>query len=765
MRSLPCKIKGIILSVAVCMTSACGGSGGATATGPTVPSAALSTLAVAPSTVLADGVACAEVSVAVKDSAGNPMMGVTVTFTATGSANTFNPSTASSGANGVATASLTSTRPEAKTVSAVAGGVALAQTQTAQFTAAVGSISFATQPSQVTAGESLGPVQVAAMSPGGAPTQFVETVVVSLAVAPTGAELAGTTTALPGNLTASFSGLSLQKAGSYVLRVSSSGVYADSLAFSVGAGAPNATTSTLAAQPPSVPSDGTWIDLVATLRDRYGNSGPGTVTFAASGTATFVQPSSPAGADGVVTGRVSSFTPGSQSVRAVVAGNVVASTTVSFTGTPLSVSRSTVAVTPALLPADGITAATVTVDVRNADGLGVNGQIVSLAFSGSGTVSPALATTDAAGKATFNVVSTVVTEGSLVATVNPGPSQLVLTSSPSLKFTENARWEFVGAGRGFTVAIMEDGTLWQWGNYSAGPSVRRQVGTDNRWVSADVGADNKAAVKSDGTLWGWGSNSRGQVGDGTYETRIFPVQLGVDTNWAWPVVGDGHSLSVKTDGSIWGWGGFVCDGVGGPRNAPVVFESGVASAAVGDSFTHVVKTDGSLWACGINGVGQLGVGAGLGPFSSLVHVGVDRDWKSVAAGANHAVAVKTNGTLWGWGVNASGQVGDGTTANRFTPVQIGVDTDWESVSAIVTSSLGRRKDGTLWAWGANIGSTGNSLQPVQVGTDSDWASVTGGRYHVTAIKADKSLWTWGANLYGELGDGTQQQTSVPQRVP
>src|SRR3990172_345906 len=118
----------------------------------------------------------------------------------------------------------------------------------------------------------------------------------------------------------------------------------------------------------------------------------------------------------------------------------------------------------------------------------------------------------------------------------------------------------------------------------------------------------------------------------------------------------------------------------------------------------------------------------------------------VSAGGFPTVAIKTDSTLWAWGWNLLGQLGDGTTDDRDTPVQIGTDTDWAQVSAGGSHTLAIKIDGTLWAWGWNgLGQLGDGTNddtniPVQIGTDTDWAQVAAGENHTIAIKTDSTLW-------------------------
>ena len=140
-------------------------------------------------------------------------------------------------------------------------------------------------------------------------------------------------------------------------------------------------------------------------------------------------------------------------------------------------------------------------------------------------------------------------------------------------------------------------------------------------------------------------------------------------------------------------------------------------------------------------------------------------------GQHFVMAIKAEGSLWAWGRNQSGQLGDGTTSLRKNPKQIGTDTDWHRIVAAKLHTLAIKNDGTLWAWGFNSngqlgdGTTYSKHIPTQVGSATNWSAIAGGPGHTLALKSDGTLWAWGYNVYGQLGDGTtQQKTALTQEV-
>jgi len=176
--------------------------------------------------------------------------------------------------------------------------------------------------------------------------------------------------------------------------------------------------------------------------------------------------------------------------------------------------------------------------------------------------------------------------------------------------------------------------------------------------------------------------------------------------------------------------------------------------------SYGVKNDGTLWGWGVNEFGQLGNGTTVDS-TIPIQIGNENNWTEVFAmdGSSHVLAIKKNGTLWAWGWNAWGQVGNGNTTNVYTPVQIGTDQNWKSIACYDTHNLALKTDGTLWSWGNNyngqLGMTGgHRYYPTQVGNDNDWAIIATGLESSYAIKTNGTLWSWGDNNRAQLGNGT-----------
>jgi alpha-tubulin suppressor-like RCC1 family protein len=167
-----------------------------------------------------------------------------------------------------------------------------------------------------------------------------------------------------------------------------------------------------------------------------------------------------------------------------------------------------------------------------------------------------------------------------------------------------------------------------------------------------------------------------------------------------------------------------------------------------------IKTDGTLWVWGLNDWGMLGDGTEEKRISP-VRIGTDNDWAYVSAGWSHSVALKTDGSLWAWGSNSHGQLGDGAEIHRYSPVRIGTDNDWSFISAGDSFNIAIKTDGSMWGWGSNafsqIGDFVNGKNvyiPTRIGSDNDWAFVSTGYSSNLAIKTDGSLWTWGEIVGG-----------------
>ena len=211
--------------------------------------------------------------------------------------------------------------------------------------------------------------------------------------------------------------------------------------------------------------------------------------------------------------------------------------------------------------------------------------------------------------------------------------------------------------------------------------------------------------------------------------------------------------------------------LGNENESPINLSSLVPSATVakiaaGGNYSLALMSDGTVWAWGANSYGQLGNGSTAASVPPVQVLNLT-DVIAIAAGDNHSLAVKSDGTVWAWGLNSNGQLGEGTTTQRLTPVKVSNLTGVVSVSAGSAHSLALKSDGTVWAWGLNTngrlgdGTTTQRNAPVQVTSLSNVTSVSAGGSHSMALKADKTVWAWGLNTNGQLGDNTVTQRLTP----
>jgi len=335
--------------------------------------------------------------------------------------------------------------------------------------------------------------------------------------------------------------------------------------------------------------------------------------------------------------------------------------------------------------------------------------------------------------------------------------------------------------------IGDPGTLFAWGENTCGQlgqndtvaySLPVQI-PGSTWNDISVAASGgfSLARKSDGTLWSWGYNGFGSLGDFTTVTKSSPVQI-PGTIWNDISVGYLFSLARKTDGTLWAWGLDSSGSLGNlsvpqrassPIQIPGTTWNDVAAGGSGQGLALARKTDGTLWAWGYNGYGELGDGT-VAPKSSPVQV-PGTTWNDISVGQNISFARRTDGTLWAWGRNTSGQLGDNTIASKSSPVQV-PGTTWNDISAssICGYVLARKTDGTLWAWGTNAnGQLGdntivNKSTPVQI-PGTTWNDISGSGSHALARKTDGTLWAWGLNASGQLGDNTTVSKSSPIQIP
>jgi alpha-tubulin suppressor-like RCC1 family protein len=357
------------------------------------------------------------------------------------------------------------------------------------------------------------------------------------------------------------------------------------------------------------------------------------------------------------------------------------------------------------------------------------------------------------------------------------------TSSIASQLTQvgsSSDWEDFSTLNQYSYAIKQNGTLWEFTISNGRPNGPTQIGNSTNWQELDQSSSHTSFVKTNGTLWALGDNSYGQFGNGNLSSSSTPVRIGNDNDWSNVTAGANTSFAFKNDGSFWAWGRNNHAQFGNgenkstilPINSNTNWQDVSIPLSTFNDHVSAIKNDGTLWSWGRNTNGQLGIGVQNITHYRPIQVGNDTNWKSITAGHQFTLAIRNDGTLWGWGRNIRGQLGLGYNSfNVLSPIQIGVDTNWLKVVSGFDFSIGLKKDSTLWAWGHNsVGQLGNGLggnnlvqnTPTKIGVDSNWMFIAAGSDYAVALKADSTLWTWGSNRSGELGRTGNNR--VPQLV-
>lgn len=266
-------------------------------------------------------------------------------------------------------------------------------------------------------------------------------------------------------------------------------------------------------------------------------------------------------------------------------------------------------------------------------------------------------------------------------------------------------------------------------------------------------------------------------GESSYSNDAYIIIAG---NWSSAISAGGiHTIARKTNGTIWSWGngqyGQLGLGDGSNRRTPsqIWTDTDWVSVSAGSVHTVLRKTNNTLWVCGRNNYGQLGLGYTSNSVVTTPSqlISTDSDWIVVKSGCSHNIALKSNGTIWTWGRNNKGQIGDNTVTNRTTPREIGTDSDWSIVNGGYYYTMAIKTNNTLWTWGDDdYGQLGlgfitpNMKTPCLIGSDSDWINVAGGREHTIALKTNGTIWSWGGNGYGQLGLGHSSTRTTPCQI-
>lgn len=294
-------------------------------------------------------------------------------------------------------------------------------------------------------------------------------------------------------------------------------------------------------------------------------------------------------------------------------------------------------------------------------------------------------------------------------------------------------------------------------------------------------------LRDDGKAFSWGANDYGQLGNRTQNASVKPVPVlfpsgaGAITAVA---IGDQHSLALMSDGSIYSWGrnsdGQLGDGTKMSQNEPVKVrlpaDAGKAVAiTAGMAHSMALMEDGRVYAWGLNYSGQMGDNTGISKIYPTPVDLPDLRATAIAAGREHSLAVMEDGRVYAWGKNNDGQLGTGTVSDEIKPreVLLPKGTAAIGVSAGWAHSLVLMSDGSIYSFGLNAngqlgdGTGTTRLQPVRVKTTAAMGKPTvlvSGAYHNFALMSNGAVYAWGDNGAGRLGDGTTETQSLPRRV-
>jgi len=348
----------------------------------------------------------------------------------------------------------------------------------------------------------------------------------------------------------------------------------------------------------------------------------------------------------------------------------------------------------------------------------------------------------------------------------------------------------ISAGGSHSMALKSDGTVWAWG-YNINGQLGHGSTTDSHVpvqvsgltgvIAIAAGGNHSLALKANGTVWAWGYNANGQLGNGTTTGSLVPVQISTLSDITAIAAGGNHSLALTLDGGVKAWGdntyGQLGDGTVTRRLTPVyvtTLTAGISALAAGDSHSLALTSTGGVKAWGLNASGQLGNTTTADSHIPVNVYNLTSGATAVAAGGFHSLALTTGEGIKAWGLNTNGQLGNGTTTNASACVDvIGLTSDVSAIAAGGYHSLALTKSsGGIKAWGLNTsGQLGNGITTSPATTSVDVSGLTSGMtaiaaggYHSLGLTSTDSIKAWGLNTNGQLGNSTIISSSSPVDV-
>ncbi len=363
------------------------------------------------------------------------------------------------------------------------------------------------------------------------------------------------------------------------------------------------------------------------------------------------------------------------------------------------------------------------------------------------------------------------------------------TQKKTIFISVNPNQASISGGQHHTLALKSDNTVLAWGQGAFG-----QLGTGNldnspvpvavsgakntNIVAVSAGGFHSLALKNDGSLISWGDNTHGQLGNnlqGSINSTSVPVDVGVTFKFTSIATGANHSLALRDDGNVYSWGDNSRKQLGNtaPNNTTPTLVPGTSNTvaiAAGEKHSLALKSDGTILAWGSDEFGQLGDNAAGGTTSTTPQPVQDAtNIVAIAAGRSFSLALKSDGTLLAWGANFSGELGDGSSTDRTTPVAVGGSNSNNivAIAAGLNHSVALKKDGTVLVWGSDeFGQLGDGTAledkstPVVIGGATNIVGIAAGGFHTLALKSDGTMQNWGKDDLGQLGNGTPLENSA-----